>query len=824
MSHAPAEFSAVHAARSHPFELIRAVGVLLCIISVYPIHTSATEVAASAERQHQAVELARQGDHESALLTLRALIEQYPDSPSLRHDEIVVSFWAGAYSDALTAAATLDPEKTPSYVAAAIARSARNTGNLELAAHWYRQALKTAPDDLDLRLGLAMTLAESGEHRQARQMVDTLPETRRKTDAVLLASGYLHRQDRAWIPAINEYDQVLVRNPNQREALQGKVAALQGLLLPEQALVIAGAHPGLLGEAEIERLEADALALNLRHALWAPDKRYPFTDVRRSLSRIEMRLRQTDPESRLARQLRYDRIIALNAMNRWPEAMAEYEALTAEGAKPPAYVRHTAGQSYLNLQQPELAEDVLREALLLDPEDVEIQITLFYALIDQERFEEALTLVDSLVAGVEPVLRSSPEDPGKPNPAYTNVLVTAAMARAYADQLEEATARLEAILAEAPGNRQALIGLAHVYRWRGWPDRAAGAYRQVWNPNLQQNFDADYGLTHTLLDQQNYQSVRTAMRRLSPPYLTYLSFNDLHSDWSRHFRSQILFDARYGRSSGDTFGSKQYDANLWWFTYPWQLNYRAYVRTFDSWAEFPEGDHGRHRLAGGIEYRKDRVRLIGELSGDRFDFDTPGGRIQADYRATDRWLLGAEADFASYATPLRADRVGISSDRYSARARYRASELWELTGELVLQPFDDGNDVTLASLHGSYRLINGYTYKLDVYGSTGFSSASLDDRPYFSPESAFALTGGLRNTWRQFRRYQHMLVHRLSADVGMYDQQGFGNSPTWTLDYELEWQLSDRLALRGGLQLNRRVYDGGDEEAWFVRFGLEGRL
>lgn len=736
----------------------------------------------------------------------------------------MVSFWAADFEEALIIAGDLEPATTPTYVSAAVARSARNVGRLELSAYWYRGALENAPDSLDLRLGLAMTLADAAEHRLARQILNELPADAASTEQARMASAYLHRQDRAFVPAIADYDSILERNPSHPEALQGKAAALKGLLLPEQALLLVAAHPELFSAAEVERLQADALAINLRHALWAPEKRYPFPDVRRALTRIDVRLRQTDPDSALGRQLRYDRIIALHAMNRWYEALTEYDMLIAEGATPPAYVLHTVGQTYLNQREPELAETVLREALAQNPDDVEIQITLFYALIDQERYADAIELIDALASSVEPVLRTSKDQPGKANPAYTNVLVIAAMARAYADQLDDAIERLEAVLEQAPGNRQALVGLAHVYRWRGWPDRAEIAYGVSWSTDPLQNFDADYGLAHTRLDQKDYETVRTAMRRLSPPNLTYLSFDDLHSDWSQHFRSQILFDARFGRSSGDTFGSKQYDANLWWFTYPWKLNYRAYVRTSDSWAEFPEGDHARRRLAGGVEYRKRRWRLIGELSGDRFDFDTPGGRLQADYQASDRWLLGAEADFASYATPLRADRAGISSDRYSARARYRRNELWEVGGELAVQPFDDGNDVSSASLYGSYRLINGYTYKLDAYGSTGFSGSTLDNPVYFSPESAFALTGGIRNTWRQYRRYQRMLIHRLSADVGLYDQQGFGSNPTWTLDYELEWQLSDRLALRGGMQLNRRVYDGGEEDAWYFRFGLEGHL
>lgn len=797
---------------------------LTLLTAAWSTDLQAGEAAGIADRQAEAVQLARAGETEAALRHLQMLIEANPEELTLRYDEIVVRFWAADYKGVVRSAAGLNPAAVPVYVAAAMARSARNLDNLELASEWYRAALSANPTSQDLYLGLAMTRAEAGAHREARDLLNALPVSARATEPVRLASAYLYRRDKAFVPALNEYDAVLISDPTNTEALQGKVAALKGLLLPEQALLIAYAHPGILSEAELQRLEADALAVNLRHALWAPDKRYPFPDVRRALSRIETRLKQTDPGSPLGQRLRQDRIVALHAMNRWFEAVQDYEQLIDDGVLPAAYVQHAVGQAYLNLKDPDRAERVLREALEQAPNDVELQITLFYALIEQERYQDAIELIDALAASLEPVKRVNEEAAGQPSPAYTNVSVIAAMARAYADQLPEATERLEAILETAPGNRQAMIGLASVYRWRGWPDRAVKLYQQASRPESPDNFDAEYGLAHAELDRQDYETVRTAMRRLSPPYLTYFSFDDLHSVWSRHFRSQIIFDARFGRASGDTFGSKQYDANLWWFTYPWRLNYRAYVRTFDSWAEFEDGDHARRRIAGGIEYRQERWRLVGELSGDRFDLDTPGGRIQADFRASDHWLLGAEADFATYATPLRADRADITSDRYRLSARYRRSEWWEIGGGVALQTLDDGNDVTSADLFGSYRLINGFTYKLDLYGNAGIVSSTLEDPVYFSPESAFALSGGVRNTWRQFRRYDHMLVHRLSADVGLYDQQGFGSAPTWTLDYELEWQLSDRLSFRGGAQLNRRVYDGGDEDAWYLRFGVEGFL
>ncbi len=793
----------------------------LALLLLCSLPAQADLSAEARARQQEAVALARAGDHRSALLGLRALMAEYPESLALKHDEIVVTFWAGDFQAVLTLAESLDPEETPAYVASAVARAARNRQRFELAVRWYEAAMARAPSRLDLKLGLAMALADAGQPRAARDALTGLPDN--ETD-VRLASAYLHRLDRAFVQAVADYDRVLAEEPDNVEALRGKVEALRGLLLPEQALEIARDHPALLSREEVDRLQADALALRLRSALWSPGKRYPFPEIRRSLEEIEGRLADVDPTGDLGRRLRFDRIVALNAMHRWPEALQEYEALREEGVALPTYVLHNAGQIQLNLRRPEAAERTLREARALAPDDVEIAISLFYALIDQERYGEAQALIDGLVASMDPVLRAAPDAPGKPNPAYLNARVVAAMARAYADRLDEAILMLQAVLEEAPGNRQALVSLGHVYRWRGLPHRAEAVYRQAMSNDPAENLDVDFGLAHTHLAQQDYATVRAAMRRLSPPFLTYASFDDIHLYWSQHFRSQILMDVRYGKSSGDTFGSRQYDASFWWFSYPWRLNYRAYVRTQDSWAEFPQGDHARRRLAGGVEYRGGPWRLMGELSGDRFDLDTPGGRLQADYRASDRWFLGAEADFASYATPLRADRADIRSDRYAARARYRRNEIWEVYGELAVQPFHDGNDVTSAAIDGRYRLVSGNTYKIDLYGGAALLNSTLENPVYYSPDRAFAGHVGVRSTWRQFRRYQHMLVHRLSADVGLYDQKGFGSDPTWTLDYELEWRLSERLALRGGLTLNRRVYDGGEEDGWFFRFGLEGWL
>ncbi|MEM8768310.1 MAG: poly-beta-1,6 N-acetyl-D-glucosamine export porin PgaA [Pseudomonadota bacterium] len=801
------------------------LAVLIPLLAGLPVLAAdlVEEKAALRSAQDAAVELARAGDTANALARLQELRAQHPKNLSLQHDQIVVLFWAEDFTAVLAQAETLAPAATPAYVASAVARSARNVQSFEIAARWYEAARAREPENADLTLGHAMALADLGEARRARDLWLTLPSAAQTSIAGQLTSAYLHRLDQAYVPALTDYDAVLALDPEQVEALRGKILTLQRLLLPRQALSVADDHPGLISARERERLEADALALDLRDALYAPDRRYPFPKVREALEAIDARLSSVNTDSPLGRQLRYDRIVGLFAMNRWQVVVDEYELLLDSGPVP-AFVHQTAGDAFLALENPEAAEAALQAGLALQPDDIELTLSLFFALVEQERFEEAFAAIDGVIARQPAGLQADQEAVLQPNPTYTRARVFGSVGRAYADQNQDAIERLNAVLAEAPGSRQALVELANVYRWRGLFDQAEALYRIARTGNPEEDLAATYGLGHNQLARQHYHELRRSMRQLSPPYLTYASFDDLYIAWSNHFRSQILFDVRYGRASGNTFGAKQYEANLWWFSYPWRLNTRFYVRTFDAWAEFPEGNHDRRRLAGGVEYRRDRWRLIGELSGDRLDFETPGARLQADYRITDRWLLGAEADFASYATQLRADRVGITSDRYTTRARYRRNELWEVGGDLSFQPYDDGNDVVDASLFGSYRLINGYRYKLDVYGSLDALTSSLDDVAYFSPERAFGAAVGLRNTWRQFRRYQRSLTHRFSADVGVFDQKNFGSDPTWTLDYELEWRLSERLALLGGVQLNRRVYNANEEDAWFVRFGLDGRI
>lgn len=785
----------------------------------------ATPLPEAARRaQLDAITQARAGDYENALNQLMRLRSVYPDSEPLFYDELLVRFWAGQRQELIDMISGRSLENAPAYALLALGRAARDTRDFAAAINYYTQATAANPDSIDAHVGLAMAHSDAGDPRTARITLEAVPPTARHTTAVLMPSAYLFHQDQAYAQALGEYDLVLQLEPEDRSALRGKAQALRALLLPRQALRVAALQPDVLTPRELTRLEADVLALDLRDAIESPGQRFPFPGIESALQAIEARLAAEPPSSELARLLTYDRIVGLAAAHRRSEAVEDYQRLIEADPRAPRYVHSAAGNAYLALREPELAEQALRRGIEADPADLEIRISLFYALIELERFEEAFACIDDVVSRLEPIRAVPGSSVRQPNPAHTRALIVAIMGRAYADQMDTAEQQLENILAAAPNNSQARYELGNLYRWRGHLEAADEQYGQLINRFPAEEVALRTAVAHNRFAQRQFAVTGSTEAALYKEFPTDVGVIELHEDWQDHQLSQLIIDAGFGESSGDTFGSSQYEVEAWWFSPPQRDAFRGFVHSSDSWAEFEEGNHARRRIGAGVDYRRYRWEGRAEVRAARFDMGDPGIALRGDYRISDHWFVGSSAEWNSDATPLRADGQGIEGDLLALDTTYRHNENWFLAGSARLQSLDDGNDISGFGLNGSYRLHNGYRWKLDTYGSAGLTRSSLDEPSYFSPSRAVDASIGLRGIWRQFRRYEHSLTHRLSGDVGLYDQQGFGSEPIASIEYEIEWRPTARWGFRGGIRYSRRVYDGDSEDGLFFRFGLEGRI
>ena len=808
-------------ARRNRYQLMFGVRSL---VAAFCLLCGGVAIADMGERQDEAANLARGGNYDAALAILSELRAEYPAEVSLLYDEVVILVWAGSNERALVVADELVKDNTPVWVAVTAGKAARDSQQFDTAALWYDAATRNDPTNLDARLGLAMALADAGRAADARAALKQTPPSVQETTPVLLTSAYLFQREGMFIPAVNEYDRILAVHPDQPEALQGKTYALQALMLPEEALEMARAHPGLMTEADMVRLEGDALALELRRAMQQPDQVYPYPAINLALAHIDERLDQEAPGSPLAMQLRYDRIVGRTEALRTLEAIADYEVMLDEGIEPPAYVHYAAARSYLQRERPEEALQALELAEQTAPNDLEIQIEKFYAYISLARYEEAITLADKLVAELPPMIQEENSKVITPNETRTRARIIASMGRAYADQLEEAQFMLDELLAEAPNNTSARYSLGNIYRYRGWEDRPLPEYNQVltMDPKL---LPARTSYAQANIERQEYPEANSELRAVQPLHPGNKSVMDLNEEWLLYRSWQLLADIQWGESTGDTFGSDQHQANVWLFSRPFKENFRAYLRTFDNYANFEDGADDRRRAAVGGEYRKGVWTARGEVNWNRSEGGDVGFAGRVDYRINDEWAAGGALEIDSYATQLRADRADIKSNLLTGDVRYARDEKYSAGAGAGIQDYDDGNIQLAMYVDSTLRFINKFKYKLDGLANVSITTNSDgDDTVYYAPEQQSQATVGVQNIWQQYRRYDAALTHRVTALAGINNQKDFGSDGIWTLAYELNWSINESIDIVGGASKGRRYYDGSGEDQTFFNLGLNARF
>jgi len=761
------------------------------------------------------VALARAGSYDAALDLFTELRDEDPTNSALLHDYVAALSWAGRDADALSFVDDIDPSSAPLYVLLVMAKSARNLQQLELAENLYEHAIGSAPENLDGYIGLALTLADAKRYSQAMAVLDEREITTPGDTEVLQARAYVQVQSGELLAALRSHDAVLTIDPTNFDSLRGKALVLRGLLLPRQALDLQVAHPGILTNEEVSRLEADDLAIQLRLASTTiyPD-RIDGQRLDATITAIERHLEHPNPrEAELA--LRYDRITALAERNRAEEAIVAFEQLGHPPEQMPAYVLASAGRAYLQLRQPERAIKLLITANEMRPGNNTFRFALIYAYLDLDDYESVLA--------AEPMVLMANDSPiVKGNPERLQAEVIAAIADVSIAQLQAAQNRLESLLTEAPHNPDLRHELANVYRGRGWIDRSLFEYEQVLTMDEDQMF-ARVGRAYAQLDAQHFRDVDVAISELNRFQSSQPIVQRLTQTWTTHNRSELLVEASTGESTGSTFGSDVYTIDALWFTRPIRYNYRGFFHLHNSSADFPEGNAHRQRFGLGAEYRANRWTAAGEMLADT-DEGGIGVSGSVGWRMSDLWLLSGALQLDGNDTQLRAYRAGIESDQLELAARYAPNESTGYAVGWRLRDYSDGNQGQTLFGELSRRILTRTKSTLDVTAELASSNNDLQNVPYFSPNSDLSYLVGLRHEWRIRRRYDRLLTQVAEVRVGQYDQSGFDTGNIWRASYALNIELSPNLFIRTGIQRSRMFYDGAAEFDTTLFATIQARL
>ncbi len=407
-----------------------------------------------AQMHQAALELARGGETDQALEQLAQLRARFPDRPQFLYDHIAILGWAERDAEVLQHAERLALDQLPPYVLETIGKSARNLKQYELAVQAYQAATQRDPQRLQSRLGLALALSDNKKGAQALTVLADHDVVEVADHIALLeAEAYANISNKRYFSALARYEKILQLKPAHQNALRGRILMTHRLGAPHLAASMAREHPGLLTGNEMAAINSDVAAISIRwrrmseHSVDAESMQKE--QVKQTIDYLNKRLDELSDDGQAQRiqyhRVAFDLMIALQIEQRMTEVVALYLQLVEQKAIFPPHALIAAADAYFALEQPQIARNLYLEAVELGVTSLAVQISLFYAYIESEEYDNALELIDRLNEQQPRRKRLAGSPASQPNPDKVSVEITAAYARAYIDQLPDAQQRLESM-------------------------------------------------------------------------------------------------------------------------------------------------------------------------------------------------------------------------------------------------------------------------------------------------------------------------------------------------------------------------------------------
>jgi biofilm PGA synthesis protein PgaA len=780
--------------------------VLILLLSLLPGLTFPQEKTAEEDLLHRrAVTLARQGSYQQAIAVLEKLLDSQIENKPVLYDYIAVLSWAGKDQQALDNFKKIEKDETiPLYVLSAAAQSARRKQRLERSLVLYRRILDQKPDHRPAHIGTSLVSAEKGEFSKAIKHLRQWEQKHPQNIELLFALAYVFQLKRDFFTEMTYYQKILDTAPGNPHAKRAYIICASTLGAPNTALEMLEKEKDLqLSPRAVEQIKGDRAAQQVKWGELTPISQ-------------ETRFRETDIALRLLGQLnndraRFDRLIALRDRVRMEDVVKHYEVLIQKGLTIPAYGLNQAADAYLYLSRPKKAEELYREIVKQIPAGFNAGLSLFYALLESEKYRAAGKQVDTM-AQEQPVwfrLKNS-RVYGK-NSRKLSADMTAIMSRAYSRKLKKAMTQMEAKLTAAPYNRDIRNQVAKIYLWRGWIRKALKHF----NLALAQepdNLEARIWRTHVLIDFHKYDLAAETVERLRRMFPEKKAVQKLARDWDSrhmwHFHSEIIG----GRGEGLVIGSRDFSMDNYLYTPPIRHWFKAFLHYHTHSAEFFGESADHQRWGVGIDFSRGdfggQIEVLGRLPGEP-DY---GYRIGARWNIDDHWELSSDYTYNGIDIPLKGRVVNLKGNSAAANLVWTPSESTRFKSAVSTVDFNDRNRRYAFFFSGYQRLYTGPKFLLGLEADIYTSSNSLNDRYYFNPESDLSYMASLDAWQTLYRFYDFKFVHRLVAGYGAYRQKHYEPGAMWVLRYEHHWDLNDRKAFLYGISFSRRVYDGNPEK------------
>jgi biofilm PGA synthesis protein PgaA len=651
--------------------------------------------------------------------------------------------------------------------------------------------------------------------RQSRAALP--PVTGREARDSLVARAEAHRKREEWVDALAIYEHLLAADPRDDVAFRMRALTLADLGASYRAAELRSTWPDAFADYQRDRLQGDAVARAITWGgTYAEREDERDVEMERALAALRELQSNTTRTNWEKRRLRMDSLIALNALRRYEETVAEYEALRREDGDLPAYVHGPAGDALLALRRPQEAEAALKRALALNPSDVDTRILLAYAYVEQERFDLALPLLDDLVRSQAAWPRRQGARAGYENWDRYQADIVQAMVTSLAHDHARAHALLDGLVRNGPRHAGTQAALGTVLHRRGRPTAALERF-DIATTLDPRSRDAAIGRVSTLFDLQRVAEARRAHRVAQATFKDDLHILRLDREVVLRTGPQGRVSWVEGRNDGDgtgasPFGTRDRRIELEAWTPLLGNQWRVGVLGDEVRARFVPDTVTYRRIGAGVDYRYDRLGLRAAVYNViEPDDDDAAWTVDAAWRVNDAWSIRGGLAGNDVETSLQARRAGISADSIAAGFAWTPSDLAAVDGRVKRLRYSDGNDRDEASVFARWRLHTAPHLLVDGLASGWFSRASETGRPYFNPERDAMATVGVRFDHIMWRRYERHLRQRLDLQVGPYWQEGFGTHWVPAVAYRHEWRPVQGHTFEYGVTWSRPVYDGERE-------------
>lgn len=664
------------------------------------------------------------------------------------------------------------------------------------------------------RLALAVALATAAASPAWAQVGDSdAPSLDRS-----LAEIRQLRDQKQWLPALSLIEQTAAKYPDDDALYVLRVHTLSELGARERAWQLYQAKLQLFSAEEAQRIELDRLARMTTASRYfvADESKLRDEAIAADRATTDYLDRAHITPDAMPLRLRYDRLDLLNRLARHQEVVDEYEKLRQEGHEVPGYALVPIGDSLMSLKRPEEAVTVFEQAIKADPDNTELKIQHAYALMESERFDQALPELKALI-DANPAWANAPGSrQAHANWKRFDAETNYAMMRSYGNDLAGAQAMLEQLVAMGPNNSGLQSHLGSVYDRRGWNKRALERHR-IASTIDPLNVDARIGEVENLLTLQRSDLARPVHDELQATHPENLAVQRNDKRWQLHQGWQGRAFAGTGRShskAGDSASPLGQRDGVYGIEVESPLfddRWRLTAAGVDRFADFAgERVHDR-RAAVGLRYAFDRFNLHVQANRAFDDVDDTGASLDVGYRFSDVFDASLSLHRHDPEASLQARASNITADSATIAVDWHPSELTRVAANVQTFRFEDDNRRTAFGADAEQRLLTRPHFLLDGLASVYTSHSSRDDAPYFNPSRDRSWNLGLRADQVVWRSYDRHFRHRLTATAGQYWQEGYGGAWVPALRYEHEWQFALGKVLTYGVSWSRPVYDGQRE-------------